>query len=448
MPSNMSVLDVLTSPWAIQPAKLLEIQDVYLAHTRGEKPDLAAIEARIGKPLANEQKLYSVHDGVAVLPIEGILAKRMNLFMQISGGTSTEIAASELRKAVDDPQVHSIVLAIDSPGGTVDGTQAMAAAVRAARDVKPVAVVANGMMASAAYWIGSAATPGMVFVSDGTTQVGSIGVVATHTDISGAEAQRGLKTTEITAGKYKRIASQHAPLSDEGRQTIQAAVDYQYGLFVEAVAENRGTTTDDVLERMADGRVFIGAQAVQAGLVDGIASLGQVVADLKSRRQSANSTGATMPITREQLAAEAPDLVAALQAEGAAAERERIQSVEGQLIPGHEALIASLKFDGKTSGPEAAVAVLAAERKSRGTAAANLAADAPNPVPAASVPAYTPQAKPEPEIDPTLPVEQRCKAQWESNAELHREFSSLGAYTAFVRATEKGVARIMTKQGA
>lgn len=444
----MTVLDVLTSPWAIQPAKLLEIQGIYFAHARGEKADLAAIEQRIGKPLANEPKRYDVVDGVAVLPIEGVIAKRMNLFSAISGGTSSELAAAALREALDDPAVHSIVLSIDSPGGTVDGTQALASQVLAARDSgKPIVTLASGTMASAAYWIGSAAQA--AYIADGTTQVGSIGVVATHTDVSGAEAQRGIKTTEVAAGKYKRIASQHAPLTEDGRKVIQEQVDYTYSIFVDAVATHRGVTVEKVLADMADGRVFIGQQAVAAGLVDGITTLSALVSDLNQRRAAPIPQGkgaCTMPITREQLAAEAPDLVAALQAEAAAAERERIQAVEGALIPGHEALIAMLKFDGKSTGGDAALAVNAAERALRQRAAAAHAADAPQPLPSAAAPAGP---APDPADDMSLPVEARCKAAWDKSADLQREFSSLGAYTAYVRNTEKGVARIMSKkQGA
>ena len=95
-----------------------------------------------------------------------------------------------------------------------------------------------------------------------------------------------------------------------------------------------------------------------------------------------------MPITREQLAAEAPDVLAAVQQEGASAERSRIQSIEAQAIPGHEALIATLKFDGKSTAGDAAMAVLAAEKTTRSAQAAALAKDAPAPlalVPASAV---------------------------------------------------------------
>lgn len=446
---GVTILDVLTAPWAIQPAKLLEIQDIYLAHARGDKADLAGVEQRLGRPLANEPKRYEVVDGVAVLPVEGIIAKRMNLMTQISGGTSTEIAAAALQQAIADPSVHSVVLSVDSPGGTVDGTEALANAVRAARDVKPVVTLASGTMASAAYWIGSAAS--QVYIADSTTQVGNIGVVSKHVDVSGAEAARGVKTTEIVAGKFKRVASQYGALTEEGRQSIQAQVDYLYGLFVSAVASNRGVSVDKVVADMADGRDFIGEQAVTAGLVDGITTLPALVAMLNKQRTAATTPshkGAQpMPLTREQIEAEAPELIAALQAEGASAERARIQAVESALIPGHEALIEAMKFDGKSSGGDAALVVNMAERSLRQKAAVALAGDAPQPVPSASAPAYTPPAKAEPE-DSHLPVADRCKARWEASAELQREFGSLAAYTSYVRAAERGVARIMSKQGA
>jgi len=375
----MKLLDVLSAPWAIQPAKLLELQGIYRAHLAGERADIAAIEARLGRPLANEPKPYDIVDGVAVIPVEGVIAKKMNLFSQISGGVSTELVARDLQAALADESVHSIVLNVDSPGGTVDGVQQLAAIVAGAS--KPVVTLAGGLMASAAYWIGSAAQA--VYIADNTTAVGSIGVVAAHTDVSGAEAQRGIKTTEIAAGKYKRIASQYAPLSEEGRQTLQDQVDTYYSIFVGDVAAARSVTPEKVLQDMADGRMFIGQQAVAAGLVDGVVTLSALIDKLNADRASASHSPraitttwkgtAAMTITRDQLAADAPELLASLQAEGAAAERARIQAVEAQALPGHAALIAALKFDGKTTGPEAAVAVLQAERSARGTAAAALA---------------------------------------------------------------------------
>lgn len=280
-----NVLNILTAPWAIEPSKLLEIQTICKARLHGEKIDIEAVEKRLGRKLQNEPASYTLHDGVAVLPIDGVIAKRMNMFTQISGGTSTQLAAQALQDAINDPAVHSIVLSIDSPGGTVDGTQALADAVLKARDSgKTIVTLADGCMCSAAYWIGSAAQA--VYIADTTTLVGSIGVVTSHTDVSGAQTAQGIKTTEISAGKYKRIASQYGPLTNDGRQSIQDSLDYTYSLFVDAVAKNRNVSGATVLRNMADGRVFIGKQAIDAGLVDGIETMDSLISRLNTNRKT------------------------------------------------------------------------------------------------------------------------------------------------------------------
>ncbi len=378
----MQVLDVLTAPWAIAPDKLVEIEAIYAAWTRGDKPDFAAIEARIGKPLGNERRRYAVENGVAVISIEGVMARRLNLLQAISGGVSTEMTAQEIRAAARDDAVHSLILAYDSPGGSAEGLHTLIGAIGDARSAgKRVIALGTATMASAAYWTGSAAES--IYIADPVTAMGSIGVVALHKDYSVARANAGVKLTEIVAGKYKRIASDNAPLSDEGRKELQSVVDHVYSVFVADVAKHRRVSVEHVLEQMADGKVFIGEQAIAAGLADGMASIDQLIAMLNSERKpirgraKVQSKGETMSITREQLQAEAPELITALQAEGAASERERIRAVRAQAMPGHEALIEQLAFDGKTSGPEAAVQVLAAERQARASAAANLAADAP-----------------------------------------------------------------------
>ncbi len=447
----MKLLDVLTAPWAIQPAKLQEIQAIYATHLRGDKIDIGAVEARLGRPLANEPVRYEVIDGVAVLPVVGVIAKRANLFMEISGGVSTELLARDLRDALADASVHSIVLNIDSPGGAVDGTATLANMVMQARGVKPIITLASGVMASAAYWIGSAAQK--AYIAESTTVVGSIGVVATHVDVSGSEEKSGIKTTEIFAGAYKRIASQYAPLTDAGRASMQDQVDYFYSVFVGAVAENRGVSEDKVLKDMADGRVFIGQQAIAAGLVDGVSTLEALIAQLNRDRtsgQSSNSAGAAHNpslstqgniMTPEQLAAAHPEAVAAIRAEGATAERSRIQAVEGQLIPGHEALINKLKFDGASSAGDAALAVNAAERATRAAQASAMANDAPDPL--KQKPAATVQANAQPPAD--APIEERAQAKWDSDAGLRAEFGgTFATYLAYAKAEDAGSVRVLS----
>lgn len=300
----MRVIDVLSSPWAIVPSKLLEIQAIYATHLRGEKIDIKALEAKIGQPLQNDPQGYEVRDGVAIIPIDGVISKRMNLFSQISGGASTELIGRDFRAALADPTVHALILRVDSPGGTVDGTQELAQLVYNARGSKPIVTYVDGMMASAAYWIGSAAD--QAFIGADTTAVGSIGVVASHTDYSRREEMMGIKTTEIYAGKYKRIASEHQPLSADGRQYMQDMVDYLYSVFVAEVAKQRGSDPETVHQNMADGRIFTGQQAVSAGLVDGVSTLDQLIADMGASQIAERQRAAALRALNATLKPAAP----------------------------------------------------------------------------------------------------------------------------------------------
>ncbi len=423
----MRLADLVTGPWAILPDKLVELQEIYALHLRGERVDLAAVEARLGRPLNNEPKPFEVINGVAVIPVSGIIAPKASLFMDVSGAVSTQRVQRDLEQAISDPSVKAVIVYLDTPGGSTLGTPELGTAIMQARAKKPVVAYTDGQMLSAGYWLGSAASA--IYISGPTVNVGSIGVVMGHRDTSQAEAAMGIKTTEITAGKYKRITTQYEPLSKAGREHMQATVDYLYSLFVNAVADHRGVSVDQVLSDMADGRVFIGQQAIDAGLVDGYKSLNELIDQLAKDPGSVVSTppgsrpkaitatttsgstepdfisakGNTMSTPEAQQASQAaisaavqqsiaglnkeslqqgnPTLYAALQnefqASGAAAERQRILDVQGQTMAGHEKLINTLMFDGKTTGPEAAVQVLAAHRAQMGQAAQNHFADAP-----------------------------------------------------------------------
>ena len=138
------IIDLLSAPWAIMPEQLTELIAIYGRHAHGEAADLGAIEAAMGRKLENSAKGYTVQDGVAILPIEGVISKRMNLFSRISGGVSTQLLQRDISLAENDPeQTKGIILLIDSPGGSVDGTQAAAQAIRAVRDrgIRVVAVI-------------------------------------------------------------------------------------------------------------------------------------------------------------------------------------------------------------------------------------------------------------------------------------------------------------------
>ena len=134
-----------------------------------------------------------------------------------SGGTSTDIFGAWFDEAMADKSVTSIVLDVDSPGGSVYGVSELARKIYQSRGKKPIIAVANSLMASAAYWIASAADE--IHVSPGA-EVGSIGVIAVHVDRSENNAKEGFNVSYITAGEYKAEGNPDAPLSEDRKSVV------------------------------------------------------------------------------------------------------------------------------------------------------------------------------------------------------------------------------------
>lgn len=223
---------------------------------------------------------------VAVVPVFGVLAQRMNMMSDISGGTSTEQLGGTIDSLAADPAVKSIVLNVDSPGGSVFGIQELGDKIQAARNSKKVIAVANSMAASAAYWISAQASEVVVTPSG---QVGSVGVIAAHTDQSKLEESAGLKTTLVTAGKYKAELDPSQPLSEDARANLQDAVDKYYSMFVKAVAKGRDVTPYRVEADFGQGRMLLAKDAVRAGMADRIGTLEDTLKRLGAGEQAAGA---------------------------------------------------------------------------------------------------------------------------------------------------------------
>lgn len=170
-------------------------------------------------------------------------------------------------QALADKDVKRVHLQIESGGGAVSGLKETADFFAELGLAKPLSSHTNDIMASAAYWLGSTASR----VSAGEmARVGSIGVLATHTEVSEKRKQEGYTDTVFRAGKYKALGHPLEKLSQDGSDTIQAEIDYMYGKFLTAVSENRGRSVDTVDTVMGQGRVFLGEQALAVGLVDAV----------------------------------------------------------------------------------------------------------------------------------------------------------------------------------
>ena len=249
--------------WALAPEKLDQIAVVIDAVVSGEVHERIATRADGGR--SGSYSGYSLVGDVAVVELAGVMMRRLGSTELLSGGLSTVHIGAALNQADNDPAVRAVLLDVDSPGGEVHGTEELADIVSHLR--KPVVAWTGGMMASAAYWVSAAADR---IVATETADIGSIGVAAMHYDRSGADEQAGVKRTIITAGQYKRILADNAPLTEVGEAFLQKRVHAYYAMFVEHVATCRGSTPEAVHERMADGRVFLAGEALERGLIDAV----------------------------------------------------------------------------------------------------------------------------------------------------------------------------------
>ena len=220
---------------------------------------------------------------MAIIDVIGATFKRANLFTAMSGATSYEIIRADFQAAIDDPKVKGIMLNIDSPGGEASGTGELAAAVAAARGKKPITAYVGGMGASAGYWLASAADR---VVIDSQAILGSIGV---------QWAMKGdAPESDKTAKTYTFISSQSplknaSPETEAGAKQLQSAVDAMAAVFYEAVAMNRGVDIETALNNFGKGGIFVGKDAVKAGLADELGSFESVLAELSAGRKGAKS---------------------------------------------------------------------------------------------------------------------------------------------------------------
>lgn len=267
----MNALDsALSAPWAMLEERVTELLAIA---GREHEWTPEALEAYRAKTASNGERL-KIRDDIAILDVSGPLFKRANLFTAFSGATSYDILRRDLQVALDDKAINGIILKIDSPGGEANGCDELAAAIYAARGIKPITSYVSGMACSGGYWLASAAP--RIVISD-LAVLGSIGVVLGISDRTKAEERDGITRHEFVSsqspGKRPDLAS------DVGKARIQKMVDDLAEVFVSAVAKHRGVEPETVIKNFGAGGVEVGAKAVASGMAD---ELGQFEATLAS----------------------------------------------------------------------------------------------------------------------------------------------------------------------
>jgi capsid assembly protease len=290
--------------WCIREETLMDMQSLIRQQSEGAKwsveeireritaANLAsgyrghqALEARymrafddepISMEAASGKRNAAAPGSVAVIPMTGIISHRMSMMSEISGagGGSTQALTALFRQALNDSNCKAIVFDVDSPGGSVEGVTELASEIYDGRKMKPITAVFNAMGCSAAYWLASAASD---LVCTPSGQCGSIGVYMLLQDESEALKNEGIKITILKAGKYKAEGHPAEPLTDDARNFLQSQVDSVYGMFVKAVAQQRGVSQAAVREGMGQGRSLLASDAVKAGLADRVGTLDDVL---------------------------------------------------------------------------------------------------------------------------------------------------------------------------
>jgi len=255
----------------------------------------AALQAMLARPVAQhvatDALLAVTRPGpkagrVARVPVLGPISRRESFWSMFFGGTSVEGLIKALRDVEADSSISTVLLDIDSPGGTVSGIPELAGEVRRLAESKHVVALANSLTASAAYWMASQADE---IVATPEALVGSVGVFAVHEDWSKVWERAGLKLTYIAAGKYKVEGNFDEPLSDEARAHVQGIVDDAYSLFVSDVAKGRGVSAETVRADYGEGRVFTAKDAKAAGMVDRVAGFEETIRRLTGIKSEADA---------------------------------------------------------------------------------------------------------------------------------------------------------------
>lgn len=278
---RLMICSALDGLWAIAPSEL----DLVVARLMGNLSALDVAASMMDRRTA----AAPVSGPVAVLQVYGILTPKQDWFNEFFGGTSFDTLSARLAEAMGNAAITTIVLDINSPGGSVAGATEFAREILRARTRKTIVAQIQYTCASAAYWLAAAASK---IIAAPSAQIGSVGVYCVHDDVSQALAKFGITRTYIAAGEGKVDGNEAEPLTDDARARLQAVVNTNYDRMVGDIVLGRGhgLTAETVRDEWkaliygADEARAIGMTDATAPLSDTLARLQAASADPADRR--------------------------------------------------------------------------------------------------------------------------------------------------------------------
>lgn len=278
--SSGSFLQFLAEPLCLHESVLQQMFVQHMAHVKAAQSAESASDAEDYLPTVDD---LIVADGVAVIPIHGVMVKRSQIWhgwystRVIIGSDHWSVVCGDLQNRTD---VETLIFDFDTGGGQVAGTERLGDAIWKARQSgKRTIAVVNEFCASAGLW---AASQCERVVMPATGSIGSLGVYTVHVDNTRAWEEFGFDKTVIHRGKYKGIDER--ALDADAKADLQRFIDGKYSLFVDAVARGRGLSSEEVTSRWGESQLFTGSEAVSSGLIDEIGTLQDVLESLRAGR--------------------------------------------------------------------------------------------------------------------------------------------------------------------
>lgn len=324
-------LNIYGRPWLIEPNAALQMLDYFqMVKSNAAVWDYSAAK---GNTTEESTKLFASIKGTSVMvapsseggkygfkgfegattviiPVSGPLMKS-----DYCGALGTASMKQLFMAAENTPSVKTIILAVDSPGGTVDGTQAFASVVAASK--KNTICYVDGMMCSAAYWIGSSCKA--IYASTKLDIIGSIGTMCSLVDNSKYMEDKGIVVREYYASQSTEKNRVFADaVKGDGKRLIQEVLDPMNDAFMSSAKANRGGKLN---KEALSGGTYMGDEAVKMGLIDGFATLEQLV---NTTPQSSRKNSNTYNMNAAEIKAQHPEAYEQIVAEGVQKEKIRV----------------------------------------------------------------------------------------------------------------------------
>jgi signal peptide peptidase SppA len=285
--------DQLFGLWAIEETRFRQ----YVALAKGADLEKLRAESMAAAEKVAAGPPYQVTaDGIAIIDIAGPMTKYPTSFQALFGGTSTLRTREALRAAVRDPDVHGIMVRVDSPGGTVAGGAELAEDIRRTAARKPLHTYGDDLAASAGLL---ALAQGSKAWASTNAEVGSIGVYMVVEDTSQVYAQEGVKVHVVSsAPPYKGAGVEGTEITPAQLAEWQRRVSDTADWFVNEVSRGRRMAKDQV-QKLATGQVWIADKARELGLIDGVLSFDEALSRLRSQVMEAEDTKAAVALAEE-----------------------------------------------------------------------------------------------------------------------------------------------------